>query len=170
MKARVLAAALAAALCLGGAAGDPALMLHDPAQEARARVLFRQVRCLVCQNESIDDSDAELADDLRRIIRQQIVSGRSNVEIKSFLVKRYGEFVLMRPAFSAANAALWLSPFVVVGLGGLVVVARRRRSGGKPEETSLTPEEEEKLQALEAWPISRDTVPPQVGPTNDPSV
>jgi cytochrome c-type biogenesis protein CcmH len=170
MKRRTLAVALAAALCLGAAAGDPAEVLHNPAQEARARALFRQVRCLVCQNESIDDSDADLADDLRRIVRRQIVSGRSDAEIKGFLVQRYGEFVLMRPAFSVANAALWLSPFVVIGLGGLVVLLRRRRPGEAPEETLLTPEEEEKLQALEAWPISGAMVPPQVGQTNDQTV
>jgi cytochrome c-type biogenesis protein CcmH len=170
MKLRALAVALAAVLCLGAAAGDPAEVLHNPAQEARARALFQQVRCLVCQNESIDDSEAPLADDLRKIVRQQIASGRSDAEIKGFLVQRYGEFVLMRPAFSPANAALWLSPFVVVGLGAWVVLARRRRTPSGQDEPSLTLEEQEKLQALDAWPIARDTVPPQVGQTNDQSV
>jgi cytochrome c-type biogenesis protein CcmH len=167
MKARALLVAVAAALCLGAAAGDPAEVLHNPVQEARARALFRQVRCLVCQNESIDDSDADLAEDLRKIVRQQVAAGRSDAEIKAFLVQRYGEFVLMRPSFSPANAALWLSPFVVVGLGGMVVLARRRRPSAGHDETSLTPEEEDRLQALVASPISRATVPPQVGPTND---
>ncbi|WP_158916185.1 cytochrome c-type biogenesis protein [Caulobacter sp. S45] len=167
MRRRALLVALAAALCLGAAAGDPAEVLHNSAQEARARTLFRQVRCLVCQNESIDDSEADLAEDLRRIVRQQILAGRSDVEIKAFLTQRYGEFVLMRPAFSPANAALWLSPFVVVGLGGLVVLSRRRRLKDSQGEPSLTPEEEERLHALYASPISEAMVPPQVGPTND---
>jgi cytochrome c-type biogenesis protein CcmH len=167
MKLKALLVAAAAALCLGAAAGDPAAVLHNPAQEARARALFRQVRCLVCQNESIDDSDADLADDLRKIVRQQVAAGRSDAEIKAFLVQRYGEFVLMRPAFSAANAALWLSPFVVIGLGGVIVATRRRRPSGGQDEAALSAEEQEKLQALGAWPISRVTVPPQVGPTND---
>jgi cytochrome c-type biogenesis protein CcmH len=167
MKARSLLVAMAAVLCLGAAAGDPAEVLHNPAQEARARALFRQVRCLVCQNESIDDSDADLAEDLRRIVRKQVSAGRSDAEVKAFLVQRYGEFVLMRPAFSAANAALWLSPFVVIGLGGVVVLARRRRPSPGQDAPSLTPEEEDRLQALGASPISRATVPPQVGPTND---
>ncbi len=167
MKARPLLVALAAVLCLGAAAGDPAEVLHNPAQETRARALFRQVRCLVCQNESIDDSDADLAEDLRKIVRQQVSAGRSDAEVKAFLVQRYGEFVLMRPAFSPANAALWLSPFVVIGLGGVVVLTRRRRGSGGPDEAALTAEEEDKLQALTAWPISKATVPPQVGPMND---
>jgi cytochrome c-type biogenesis protein CcmH len=167
MKARLLLVAAAAVLCLGATAGDPAAVLHNPVQEARARALFRQVRCLVCQNESIDDSDADLADDLRKIVRQQVAAGRSDAEIKAFLVQRYGEFVLMRPAFSAANAALWLSPFVVIGLGGAVVLTRRRRPSSEQDETALSVEEEDRLQALGASPISRAMVPPQVGPTND---
>jgi cytochrome c-type biogenesis protein CcmH len=129
------------------AASDPAERLADPAQEARARSLFAGVRCLVCQNESIDDSDAELAADLRRIVRDQVAAGRSDTEIKQFLTDRYGEFVLMRPAFQPANWALWLGPFAVVGLG---VLLWRRRLAARPEEATLTDEEAARLGRLRA--------------------
>ncbi|RYF88830.1 MAG: cytochrome c-type biogenesis protein CcmH, partial [Caulobacteraceae bacterium] len=98
--------ALAALACVA-AASDPAERLSDPAQEARARALFREVRCLVCQNESIDDSTAGLAGDLRKVIREQVAAGRDDAEIRAFLVDRYGEFALLKPAFSAPNAVLW---------------------------------------------------------------
>lgn len=139
----LLAAALGA-LSLA-AASDPAERLADPAQETRARALFAGVRCLVCQNESIDDSDAELAADLRRIVRAQVAAGRTDAEIKTFLTDRYGEFVLMRPAFGPANLALWIGPFLVVGLG---VLLWRRRLATRPEEATLTDEEQNRLKAL----------------------
>ncbi len=139
----LLAAALGALSV--AAASDPAERLVDPAQEARARELFAGVRCLVCQNESIDDSDAELAADLRRIVRAQVAAGRTDAEIKTFLTDRYGEFVLMRPAFGAANLALWIGPFLVVGLG---VLLWRRRLSARPEEATLTDEEQNRLKAL----------------------
>jgi cytochrome c-type biogenesis protein CcmH len=90
VKWRGLLAALAGVLCIA-AASDPAERLPDPAQEARARAIFEDVRCLVCQNESIDDSEAELAGDLRRVVREQVRQGRSDAEIKRFLTDRYGE-------------------------------------------------------------------------------
>jgi cytochrome c-type biogenesis protein CcmH len=127
------------------AAADPAERLPDPAQEARARALFEQVRCLVCQNESIDDSEAELAGDLRRIVREQVRQGRSDAEIKRFLVDRYGEFVLMRPAFSAGNAVLWIGPFLVVALGAGLLVAQIRNRRREPE---LDAEDSERLRRL----------------------
>ncbi|WP_091741813.1 cytochrome c-type biogenesis protein [Phenylobacterium immobile] len=144
MRLKLLAAAVLGALCLA-AASDPAERLADPVQEARARALFAGVRCLVCQNESIDDSDAELAADLRRIVRQQVAAGRTDAEIKAFLTDRYGEFVLMRPAFGPANLALWIGPFLVVGLG---VLLWRRRVAARPEEAALTEEELQRLKAL----------------------
>ena len=136
--------AIAAVLCIA-AASDPAERLRDPAQEARARALFTQVRCLVCQNESIDDSEAQLAGDLRHIIRQQVAAGRSDEQIRQFLVARYGEFVLLKPPFSLGNLALWVGPFVVVIVGGLLLAAllRRRSPAG-----DLTREEETRLAAL----------------------
>jgi cytochrome c-type biogenesis protein CcmH len=132
MRARVLLASLAAILCMA-AASDPTERLADPAQEGRARELFGQVRCLVCQNETIDDSEADLARDLRGIVRDQVRQGRSDAEIKRFLVDRYGEFVLMRPAFSPGNAALWIGPFLVVVLGAGLLVLQLRSRRAEPE-------------------------------------
>jgi cytochrome c-type biogenesis protein CcmH len=136
--------AIAAILCIA-AASDPAERLADPSQEARARTIFREVRCLVCQNESIDDSQAQLAGDLRKIIRQQVAQGRSDEEIRQFLVARYGEFVLLKPPFSAGNLALWVGPFVVVVVGGLLLLVLLRR---RPTGEALSDEEEAKLSAL----------------------
>jgi len=165
---RAVLAALAAVACIAAAAADPAERLPDPAQEARARQLFRQVRCLVCQNESIDDSEAELAADLRRIVREQIAAGRSDREVLAFLTDRYGEFVLFKPSFSLGNAVLWLTPFALLLAGAGVILVMRRRSPAS--EPLLTPEEEERLSRLaNSSPqdrIEEATVPPQGGPTN----
>lgn len=139
-----LLAAMAAVLCIA-AASDPAERLPDPAQEARAREIFREVRCLVCQNESIDDSEAELAQDLRAIVRQQVAAGRSDAQIRDFLVARYGEFVLLKPPFSTGNAALWIAPFVVALAGALLLLGMWRRKAA-PE--GLSPEEQARLDAL----------------------
>ena len=139
-------AALAAVFCLAAAA-DPADRLADPGQEARARGLFEQIRCVVCQNESIDDSEADLARDLRQTVRGQIAAGRSDAEIRRFLVQRYGEFILLRPRFSAANAVAWLAPFVIVLAGAAVLLVRVRRAP-PPEGERLTPEEEARLAQL----------------------
>lgn len=144
MRVRALLAALAGAACLA-AASDPAERLPDPAQEARAREIFRDVRCLVCQNESIDDSEAELAADLRRIVREQVKAGRDEAQIKAFLTDRYGEFVLLTPSFSAGNVALWLGPFVVLA-GGLVLLFIRLRN--KTPDAELDELEAERVEAL----------------------
>ena len=145
MRARALLAALGAVFCMA-AAPDPSERLPDPAQEARARAIFAQVRCLVCQNESIDDSEAELAHDLRQIVRQQVSGGRSDDQIKGYLVERYGEFVLLRPSFSLGNAALWLGPFLVVLFGALLLFARLRNRAAEPE---LDASEAERLRRLQ---------------------
>jgi cytochrome c-type biogenesis protein CcmH len=141
---RRAAAALAAALCLAAAA-DPGERLGDPGREARARSLFRETRCLVCQGESIDDSESDLAADLRRIIRRQIVVGRTDAQIRAFLAARYGEFVLLRPPFSPRNAILWLGPFALLGVGA-VILAKRSRSG--TADPPLSAEEEARIAAL----------------------
>lgn len=141
---RALLVAAAGGLCIA-AASDPVERLPDPAQEAQARSIFREVRCLVCQNESIDDSEADLARDLRQIVREQVKAGRSESQIKAFLTDRYGEFVLLTPAFSPGNLALWGGPFLVVALGaGLLAFRLRKRS----PEAELSPEENERLRAL----------------------
>nr|WP_312162236.1 cytochrome c-type biogenesis protein [Phenylobacterium sp.] len=135
---------LGAVLCIA-AASDPAERLPDPAQEARARELFREVRCMVCQNESIDDSNAELAADLRRLVREEVKAGKTNDEVRKHLTDRYGEFVLLKPAFSLGNAALWGAPLVVVILG-LWLLLRSFRS--RPADRELSPEEAARLDDL----------------------
>jgi cytochrome c-type biogenesis protein CcmH len=144
MRLRALAAMFAGVLCIAAAA-DPADRLPDPAQEARARAIFQDVRCLVCQNESIDDSEAELAADLRRVVREQVKAGRSDADIKRFLTDRYGEFVLLTPAFSWTNLALWGGPFAVVVLGAGLLAARLRNRSGDAE---LSPEEADRVRRL----------------------
>jgi len=143
-RARLAIAALAGVLSLA-AASDPAERLKDPAQEARARQIFRDVRCLVCQNESIDDSEADLAHDLRQIVREQVKAGKSQAEIKAFLTERYGEFVLLTPSFSAGNLALWGGPFLVVILGGVLLFSRLRN---RTPDAELTPLEAQRLRSL----------------------
>lgn len=146
MKRRFLVAALAGLLSLG-AASDPSERLADPAQEARARTIFRDVRCLVCQNESIDDSEAELAHDLRQIVREQVRAGATDAEVKAFLTERYGEFVLLTPARSMGNLLLWAGPFLVVLLGGGLLLLRLRRT---PPEVDLSPAEAARVRQLAA--------------------
>lgn len=135
---------MAALLCMA-AASDPSERLPDPAQEAAAREIFQEVRCLVCQNESINDSDAELARDLRRVVREQVAAGRDQTQVKAFLTDRYGEYVLLKPAFSLGNAALWLGPFVAV-LAGLAFLALRVRRRDLSE--GLSVDEEARLARL----------------------
>ena len=135
---------LSAVLCMAAAA-DPGERLKDPAQEARARAIFRETRCLVCQNESIDDSEADLARDLRAVIRTQIAAGRTDAEVRGFLVRRYGEFVMLKPSFEPANWILWFGPFVVVGAGAAWLIFGRR---GESTTRPLSAEEEARLARL----------------------
>jgi cytochrome c-type biogenesis protein CcmH len=107
----------------------------NPATESRARALQRQLRCLVCQGESIDESGATLAADLRHLVRQQIADGKSDREIKDYLVARYGDFILMQPPLQADTYFLWLAPFVVLlGAGGVAFWVIRR---AKPSDTGM---------------------------------
>ena len=142
--ARRLAALLAAAACLAGAA-DPAERLANPVQEARARDLFRETRCPVCQGQSIDDSDAGIAHDLRTVIRAQVSAGRSDGQIRAFLRARYGDFVLLRPPISLANTLLWGSPFLVALAGAVLLV---RRAPGPTAAAPLSGEEEDRIATL----------------------
>lgn len=128
---------LALALGLGSVAAhavQPAEMLDDPELEARARDLSAGLRCMVCQNQSIDDSDAELARDLRVLVRERIAAGETDEEVIAYVVSRYGEFVLLQPLFSLRNAMLWATPAVLLALGGAVLVlsSRRRRAVDRP--------------------------------------
>jgi cytochrome c-type biogenesis protein CcmH len=116
----------------------PNEMLDDPALEARARALSAGLRCMVCQNQSIDDSDAELARDLRVLVRERIAAGDSDEAVMDYVVSRYGEFVLLRPTFTARNALLWGMPVILLVCGGAFIIlsARRRRTvaGGLSDE------------------------------------
>jgi cytochrome c-type biogenesis protein CcmH len=122
---RSLIATLAVALLLGGAprlawAVEPSEMLEDPILEQRARAISKQLRCLVCQNQSIDESDADLARDLRIIVREQLVAGKSNEEVIGFVVARYGDWVLLSPPLKTSTLVLWLGPLGIVGIAGLM--------------------------------------------------
>jgi len=148
-SAAVLLAALAL-LTLIGAGADPAERLNNPAQEAHARALFAQVRCVVCQNESIDDSEAPLAHDLRMAIRGQIAAGRDDAQIRAFLVGRYGEFILLTPRFSLGNLPLWLTPLAIALLGCAVFAWRALRPRASAPVAELTPAEQARLRDLGA--------------------
>jgi cytochrome c-type biogenesis protein CcmH len=127
----------------------PDEMLDDPALEARARALSAELRCLVCQNQSIDDSNAALAREIRILLRERLVAGDSDEEIIDFLVSRYGQFILLKPQFNAVTAILWLAPAVLLIGGGILafrVIKRRSAAGGAP--TELSPEEEARLQKI----------------------
>ena len=126
---------------------QPDEMLADPALEARARAISKEVRCLVCRNESIDDSNASLARDLRLLVRERLTAGDSDAEVLDYLVERYGEFVLLKPKFSAANAALWLAGPAAFLIGLIVIVAyhRARRPHAEAREAPLTDEEKRRL-------------------------
>ena len=127
---------------------DPGESLSDPTLETRARALGRGIRCLVCQNQSIDDSNAELAKDLRIIVRERLVAGDSDAEILEFLVARYGDFVLLKPPVKPRTYLLWYGPAAFLAIGsGLAVLFFRRRRAVKPP-PPLTSEETAQLAAL----------------------
>lgn len=126
---------------------QPDEMLSSPALEARARELSRELRCMVCQNQSIDDSDAPLARDLRLLVRERLKAGDTDAQVLDYMVQRYGEFVLMRPSMSLRNALLWGLPVLVVLIGGIVAVLAMRRRG-RAEAPALTADEEEKVRRL----------------------
>ena len=131
---------------------QPDEIMADPAKEARARDLSRELRCMVCQNQSIDDSDAPLARDLRLLVRERIAAGDSNNQVIDFLVARYGEFVLLKPRFSLHTLLLWLlPPLALIGGGAALWILNRRRreeKAGADPLMKLTPEEEERLERL----------------------
>jgi cytochrome c-type biogenesis protein CcmH len=130
------AALLALLLLLSGAALAQSAEVErpDPATEARMKALAEELRCLVCQNQTIADSSAPLALDLRNQIRGQIAAGRSDDQIRDYMVQRYGDFVLYKPPFKATTAVLWLGPFVLVVLGAFLFlgIVRRRRGAAQP--------------------------------------
>ena len=149
MRTLIHAVLLAIALLLPGAAlaVQPNEVLADPALEARARALSLNLRCLVCQNQSIDDSDAPLAKDLRLLVRERLVAGDSDQEVTRFLVARYGEFVLLRPPLGMHTLLLWLTPLLLLagaaaGIGWRLMAARANTRPRTPQSGRATPPQE----------------------------
>ncbi|MEC8135711.1 MAG: cytochrome c-type biogenesis protein [Pseudomonadota bacterium] len=151
MRAAILAILCVFLLPVGGTiAVQPNEVLKDSELEARARNLSKDIRCLVCQNQSIDDSNAGLARDLRVLVRERLSEGDSDEQILDFLVKRYGDFVLLKPPVKASTYALWYGPIVIFVLGviGLVVFMRGRRPTAAIQPAALSEDEERRISAL----------------------
>ena len=155
---KALRATVAAALLLAASAAgavEPDEVMKDPALEARARSLSAELRCMVCQNQSIDDSEAPLAHDIRVLIRERIAKGDSNAAVRAFLVSRYGDFILLKPPFAPDTLLLWLFAPLTLMLGALGIwSATRRRREATP---ALSAEEEQRLAEVtqERKPASR---------------
>jgi cytochrome c-type biogenesis protein CcmH len=145
-----LALALAVTLMLAtpALAVRPDEMLSDPALEARARGLSQELRCLVCRNENIDDSDADLAHDLRVLLRERLTAGDTDAQAMAYIVARYGEFVLLKPTAAGANLILWLAGPAVLLLGGALAFLTLRRRAHGTEAAVLTADEQRRLDAL----------------------
>ena len=157
MRSRGLAASvLAASLMLGAMPARAVLhdeIMADPAKEARARELSKELRCMVCQNQSIDDSEAPLARDLRLLVRERISAGDSDRQVIDFLVARYGEFVLLKPRLNEHTLVLWLTPPLALLLGGFALWRLGRRkanpaAGGGDSTPGLTSDEQARLERL----------------------
>ena len=150
---RAILGAVLVSVCLlvGNAlALQPNEVLNDPALEARARALSKDIRCLVCQNQSIDDSNADLARDLRVLVRERLQKGDSDPEILDFLVKRYGDFVLLKPPVKVSTYLLWYGPIgiFILGVIGLIVFFRNRRVVPARTTAGLSADEEKRIAAL----------------------
>ena len=126
----------------------PGERLDDPVLEQRAREISRELRCVVCQNQSIDDSDATLARDLRTIVRERVVAGDSNEQVIDFVVARYGEFVLLKPRLGAHTRVLWAAPFLVLLAASLLAIWFVRRRNTRPVEAPLSEVEQARLAAI----------------------
>lgn len=145
-----LFAVLLALLCLAipAAAVEPDEMLKDPALEARARRLSQELRCLVCQNQSIDDSNAALARDLRLLVRERLAAGDSDAAVLAFIEARYGEFVLLRPRVNAHTLLLWLAPLLLLAGAAVYLVRRSRTAPAVGAPSPLSPAEQQRLESL----------------------
>ncbi len=128
---------------------QPDEILKDPALEARARALSGQLRCLVCQNQSIDDSDATLARDLRLLIREHLTGGESDQQVMDFIVARYGDYVLLNPRLTGETLLLWGTPFAVLLVAGMALILRRRNTSDTPERPLSAAEQDVLKKALE---------------------
>lgn len=161
---QILGCVFALALMMGSSAAyavQPDEIMSDPAKEARARDLSRELRCMVCQNQSIDDSEAPLARDLRLLVRERIAAGDSDAQVIDFLVARYGEFVLLKPRLNPHTLLLWLLPPLALAGGGFALWAysrRRSRSTGAEDQSlfELTADEQARLERLIAAEPSPD--------------
>ncbi|TPG59197.1 cytochrome c-type biogenesis protein CcmH [Roseomonas nepalensis] len=134
------------------AVGRPAEMLPDPAAEARAQEIGRELRCMVCQNQSIEDSEADLARDLRRLVRERVATGEPSEKVVNYIHERYGDFVLLRPPLNLVTAPLWGVPVLVLGGGALALLLMRRRAAARPGPAPLSEAERARLAALENDP------------------
>lgn len=146
----VLALLLALMLGAPALAVNPDEVLADPALEARARDISSQLRCLVCQNESIDDSNADLAREIRLIVRERLVAGDTDDEVLQFLVDRYGEYVLLQPVVAPHTTLLWAAAPLALLVGGIVIVVASRRRKAAAEPAVLTPDEQRALDELDS--------------------
>jgi cytochrome c-type biogenesis protein CcmH len=146
---RVLALLLAILWAAPAAAALPSEMLADPGLEARAREISKELRCLVCQNQSIDESNADLAHDLRLLVRQRLKAGDSDAQVVAYIVDRYGQFVLLKPLVEPATYLLWLTPVLAIVLGvTVIVVYLRRRRGIAVEPAALSAAEDARLKKI----------------------
>ena len=145
-----LAALILFAWISAAVAVQPDEQLADSGLEARARGISAELRCLVCQNQSIDDSDAPLARDLRILVRQRLQAGDSDGEVRDYLVARYGDFILLRPPFAASTWLLWLTPVLVLAVAALVSVLRARRGRSVSADRLSVDEEAELARILKA--------------------
>jgi len=145
---RLLLAVVLMLLAAPAFAVNPDEVLADPVLEARARALSAELRCMVCQNQSIDDSNADLAKDLRLLVRERITDGDSDEAVLNYIVSRYGEFVLLKPRLGIKTVLLWGAPVLLVLAGGLSLLVFARRRAGKPTGSSLTADEQARLSEL----------------------
>ncbi|WP_431321826.1 cytochrome c-type biogenesis protein [Rhizobium sp. YTU87027] len=127
---------------------NPDEVLADPGLEARARAISAELRCMVCQNQSIDDSNAELAKDLRLLVRERLTDGDTDEQVINYIVSRYGEFVLLKPRFETKTILLWGAPLLLVVAGGLSLIVFARKRAGRPTGSKLTAEEQARLSEL----------------------
>jgi len=148
----LLALLLALLLAEPALAVNPDEVLADPVLEARARDISAELRCLVCQNESIDESNADLAREIRLIVRERLLAGDSDTQVIQYLVDRYGEYVLLKPVFAPHTLILWTAAPIVllIGVGAIVLAARRKRATAAPEAAELTADEQCALDELDS--------------------
>jgi len=154
--ASLLVAAGLALAAMPALAVTPGEMLDDPALEARARQISAELRCLVCQNQSIDDSNADLARDLRLLVRERLTKGDSDQAVIDYVVSRYGEFVLLKPRISVRTVLLWATPVLILLIGASALAVNARNRAAARETVRLTPEEEAEIARLMAEKADRD--------------